>query len=78
MAGLIPPLCCCIWRSFFVSLFLVCSHPAHLSTAASYFIAGPPPLSVTKRVLREFAALHHELTEVAGVRVNLFQHRCAC
>ena len=37
----------------------------------------PPPLSVTKRVLREFAGLHHELTEVAGVKVNLFQHRCA-
>ncbi|EFN55864.1 hypothetical protein CHLNCDRAFT_145449 [Chlorella variabilis] len=34
----------------------------------------PPPLSVTKRVLREFAGLHHELTEVAGVKVNLFQH----
>ncbi|PRW20869.1 hypothetical protein C2E21_8675 [Chlorella sorokiniana] len=33
-----------------------------------------PPPSVTKRVLREFAALHHELTEVAGVKVNLFQH----
>jgi hypothetical protein len=29
---------------------------------------------VTRRVLREFAALHHELSEVAGVRVNLFQH----
>lgn len=38
--------------------------------------AGQPPPSVTRRVLREFAALHHELTEVAGVNVNLFQHRC--
>ncbi|KAL4451603.1 hypothetical protein ABPG75_007265 [Micractinium tetrahymenae] len=35
---------------------------------------GQPPLSVTRRVLREFAGLHHELTEVAGVKVNLFQH----
>ncbi|KAL4433427.1 hypothetical protein ABPG77_010280 [Micractinium sp. CCAP 211/92] len=35
---------------------------------------GQPPLSVTRQVLREFAALHHELTEVAGVKVNLFQH----
>ena len=34
------------------------------------------PLPVTQRVLREFAGLHHELTEVAGVKVNLFQHRC--
>ena len=40
----------------------------------------PPPTradpgeSVTRRVLREFAALHHELTEGAGVKVNLFQH----
>lgn len=30
--------------------------------------------SVTAAVLREFAALHHELSEVAGVKVNLFQH----
>lgn len=37
--------------------------------------AGQPAVPVTKRVLREFAALHHELTEVAGVKVNLFQHR---
>jgi hypothetical protein len=28
-------------------------------------------------VLREFAALHHELTEVAGVKVSLFQHDLA-
>lgn len=32
---------------------------------------------MTRQVLREFAALHHELTEVAGVRVNLFQHSLA-
>lgn len=29
---------------------------------------------LTKQVLREFAALHHQLTEVAGVKVNLFEH----
>lgn len=34
----------------------------------------PQPLSVTRQVLKEFAGLHHELTEVAGVKVNLFQH----
>lgn len=31
-------------------------------------------LNVTERALREFAGLHHELTEVAGVSVNLWQH----
>ena len=44
-------------------------------SALPILFAAQPPLSVTKRVLREFAALHHELTEVAGVKVNLFQHR---
>lgn len=29
---------------------------------------------MTKRVLREFAGLHYQLTEVAGVRVTLFEH----
>jgi hypothetical protein len=28
-------------------------------------------------VLSEFAGLHHALTEVAGVRVSLFQHSLA-
>ncbi|KAL6778291.1 hypothetical protein ACKKBG_A17635 [Auxenochlorella protothecoides x Auxenochlorella symbiontica] len=36
--------------------------------------AGP---SVTHRVVREFAGLHRELADVAGVRVNLFQHSLA-
>ena len=49
--------------------------PRRAAPAAPAAAAGQPPLSVTKRVLREFAALHHELTEVAGVKVNLFQHR---
>lgn len=31
-------------------------------------------LNITERALREFAGLHHELTEVAGVTVNLWQH----
>ncbi|KAL4856191.1 hypothetical protein ACK3TF_003331 [Chlorella vulgaris] len=48
--------------------------PAAGSAAAQAPSSAQPPLSVTKRVLREFAALHHELTEVAGVKVNLFQH----
>lgn len=30
--------------------------------------------SLTCQVLKEFAGLHHQLTEVAGVKVNLFQH----
>lgn len=30
--------------------------------------------NVTDRVLAEFAGLYHELTECAGVKVNLFQH----
>lgn len=29
---------------------------------------------MTDRVLSEFAGLYHELTESAGVKVNLFQH----
>ncbi len=36
--------------------------------------AAAPGGAVTRAVLAEFAGLHHELTEVAGVRVNLFQH----
>ena len=30
--------------------------------------------NVTDRVLSEFAGLYHELTESAGLKVNLFQH----
>ena len=30
--------------------------------------------AVTRQVLKEFSDLYHELTEVAGVKVNLFQH----
>ncbi|GIL62309.1 hypothetical protein Vafri_16587 [Volvox africanus] len=29
---------------------------------------------LTRQVLREFAGLHHVLTQVAGVKVNLFEH----
>lgn len=36
--------------------------------------AGGRMDSVTRRVLREFAGLHHQLTEVAGVKVSLFEH----
>lgn len=37
------------------------------------FMAAETGNPVTAAVLREFSALHHELSEVAGVRVNLFQ-----
>ncbi|GLC77786.1 hypothetical protein PLESTB_000956200 [Pleodorina starrii] len=30
--------------------------------------------ALTRQVLREFAGLHHALTQVAGVKVNLFEH----
>lgn len=33
--------------------------------------------SLTRKVLKEFAELHHQLTEVAGVQVHLFQHDLA-
>ncbi|KAK9815839.1 hypothetical protein WJX72_010576 [[Myrmecia] bisecta] len=36
--------------------------------------SGQPGGSTRQRVLREFAGLYHELTQVAGVRVNLFEH----
>lgn len=36
--------------------------------------AGAQGDNITQRVLREFAGLHHQLTEVAGVRVTLFEH----
>jgi len=36
--------------------------------------AAPPASQVTAQVLKEFAGLHRELSEVAGVKVNLFQH----
>ena len=29
---------------------------------------------MTEQVLREFAGLHHVLSEQAGVNINLFQH----
>lgn len=66
--GCTPAICgtsegLCMWAAALTLL------PPHLTPA------GQPPLSVTRQVLREFAALHHELTEVAGVKVNLFQHR---
>ncbi|KAG2502170.1 hypothetical protein HYH03_000657 [Edaphochlamys debaryana] len=32
---------------------------------------------LTRQVLREFAGLHHALTQVAGVKVNLFEHSLA-
>ena len=37
-------------------------------------LGGAQGLSITQKVLREFAGLHHELTEVAGVGVSLWQH----
>ncbi|KXZ48175.1 hypothetical protein GPECTOR_30g271 [Gonium pectorale] len=33
--------------------------------------------ALTRQVLREFAGLHHALTQVAGVKVNLFEHNLA-
>ncbi|CAL8463431.1 g2965 [Coccomyxa elongata] len=47
------------------------NHFMHSSTSTS---SGKPGTSITHKALREFAGLHHELTEVAGVRVSLFQH----
>ncbi|GFR43262.1 hypothetical protein Agub_g4323 [Astrephomene gubernaculifera] len=32
---------------------------------------------LTRQVLREFAGLHHQLTQVAGVKVNLYEHSLA-
>ena len=43
---------------------------AFMNTETGALIEG----SVTRQVLKEFAGLYHVLTEVAGVKVNLFQH----
>ncbi|KAK3237066.1 hypothetical protein CYMTET_52833, partial [Cymbomonas tetramitiformis] len=40
----------------------------------SFMNAEAPSSGVTETVLKEFSALYHELTEVAGVKVNLWQH----
>ncbi|KAK9797387.1 hypothetical protein WJX73_009806 [Symbiochloris irregularis] len=46
------------------------NHFMHASTGSS----EADPGAHTRTVLQEFAGLHHQLTEVAGVNVHLFQH----